>query len=68
MAKYEVIIGESLSHCLIIEADTEEQALQQADWLLSFKSREYLEENFEYSIEAQYNGYDYVYEREMTNG
>jgi hypothetical protein len=60
--KYQIAIYETVRHDLEVEADTEDDALQEAYILLSNKTEAYLAENHGYDSDAEYSGYHEIYE------
>lgn len=60
--EYQVVIYETISHKLTLEADSKEEATDLAYDLLSNQEDKYLEENYDYYIEAEYAGESDIYE------
>lgn len=60
--EYQVVIYETVSHKLTVEANSQEEATELAYDLLSNQEDEYLKENYDYYIEAEYAGESDIYE------
>jgi hypothetical protein len=60
--EYQVVIYETVSHKLTVEANSPEEATDLAYDLLSNQEDEYLKENYDYYLEAEYAGESDIYE------
>jgi hypothetical protein len=60
--EYQVVIYETVSHKLTVEANSPEEATELAYDLLSNQEDEYLKENYDYHLEAEYAGESDIYE------
>lgn len=60
--EYQVVIYETVSHKLTVEANSPEEATELAYDLLSNQEDEYLKENYDYYLEAEYAGESDIYE------
>ena len=59
MAKYAVIIAESISHYIEVEADSEEKAVEAGKDLIGSYGDKELEENYAYSTDSLgWDGYE----------
>jgi meiotically up-regulated gene 157 (Mug157) protein len=52
MAKYAVIIAESISHYIEVEADSEEEAIEEGKELIGNYSDETLEKDYAYAVDS----------------